>query len=593
MVDETSPFPLSSRYSYHSIFSDVSKTRFNHLATRLLFSCALFVGLTSTILCHSCSTRWEYLLILPVKWVSVYIAFLLIIVTRKNYLHVDSLSYSSVVTQVYGQLVSIKTLVYLLIHTLSAVLTASAVRDCIFSNLDYPALAYYRFCAWFMTSLLYATQHVSFDLDKLSFIYGSQHQHPQRFISSRLQNSLAKCLMLAGVFFFLSPILFYYLTYHGFPGIVVNFKCTIVGLIIFQLWDFVNIAFNAYLSIGCLHKGKPISSLSSTPMETLVTGLSSKKVFTKLTAFQELAYRATSPDLQLRLPIYHTRYRNAQIWPSILRECLVTIQETNLNVSTFMRCLESQKENLKRAEVRGTKNISSYHQDDELFGNKHIVSTGYRTRLPGSPPSSENLSHRITLQNNNIFAGDNKPPSYEPVSFSHISNNPILTQQTTLTTALCDVINQAKTTFNAFFFPTQNDNSSAQISLFDLWRVSKKRRAEKLIPVPVCYAECVISLMGLLIKSLDEDPKGGVVSSVGEVLKIFERSVGALGGFAEWEEPNNSQDNAVPDVVTILYDLSINAFLEVVLKYNELLNSVYLDDDVVKLSKWVLEICNE
>ena len=66
-------------------------------------------------------------------------------------------------------------------------------------------------------------------------------------------------------------------------------------------FQFINLAFDAHMSIGCLHKGKPISSLSKMPMETLLNGLSSKKAFTKLTAFQELCYRATSPDLSLSL----------------------------------------------------------------------------------------------------------------------------------------------------------------------------------------------------------------------------------------------------------------------------------------------------
>lgn len=103
--------------------------------------------------------------------------------------------------------------------------------------------------------------------------------------------------------------------------------------------------------------------------------------------------------------------------------------------------------------------------------------------------------------------------------------------------------------------------------------------------------------MGLLINAIEEDPKGGVVSSVGEVLKCLERSVGALGRFADWHPEVNRKstdtDGESPDVISILYDLSVSAFLEIVLKYNVLLNDLYLDDDVVKLSKWVLSQCSE
>lgn len=504
------------------------------------------------------------------------------------------LGYSSIFTQVYCQLWSVETLVYFTVHVASSLCFASAVRDSIFGTLRQQYLLGYRLTVWLIVPALYTVQHVVFDLSRLAFNYGSQHQHPQKFISARLKTCFGKCLILTAVVILLLPVSTLYFATStsslGFKGV---FKCACLAFISFILWDVVNLAFNAYLSIGCLHKGKPISSLSSTPMETLISGLSSKKLFTKLTAFQELSYRATSPDMQLRLPIYHTRYRNVYIWPSILKECLTTIESVNSNVATFMKSLELQEESLRKPKPVKTDLLDERVDQDGLFGNDYVITTSAQSRLPGSPPTSETLTHRITLQNNNVFArGNNVQPS-NPFQFSHVGNNPILTRQTTLTDVLSYCIQQLKETFYSFFFPIQDEDSASPLSMFELWRISKQKQAERLAPLPTCYAECIVSLMGLLIKALQEDPKGGVVSSVGEVLKILERSVGSLGGFAEWNDSLVSKDSTAPDVITILYDLSINAFLEVVLSYNELLNNVYLDDDVVKLSKWVLEICNE
>ncbi|CEP63699.1 Ndc1p LALA0_S09e00518g [Lachancea lanzarotensis] len=590
--------PLNSRYSYHAIFSDVCKTRFNHLVMRLLLSVTLALGLLLTLIGASSETTMaQKLAVWFVKSLMCYLAVLLVVITRKNYLHVQSPGYSSVITQIYGQLCSAKFCVYFGVHWLSNVCIAAAAKDAVFGcALRSQQQFAYRFAIWGLAPSLYAIQHVAFDLDKLMFQYGSQHQHPQRYIGSRLKNSLTKCLVLTFGAIVILPLCTLYLAREE-SGLSVAFLWKIAAstMLSFTLWDFVNLTFSAYLSIGCLHKGKPISSLSSTPMETLVTGLSSKKPFTKLTAFQEISFRATSPDIQLRLPIYHTRYKNVYVWPSILKECIATINETNVNVATFMKGLERQEDNYRTTKrIEKTEFLEDAYGQDGLFGNDFVITTSSQSRIPGTPePNSSELTHRIKVQNNNVFAKNHSLQFSSPFQFSNAANNRILTHQTTITNVLYDCIKKSRKAFVDFFFPVQNSDSTAQISSFELWRISKKMQAEKLAPLPVCHAECAVSLMALLIKSLKEDPKGAVVSSVGEVLKVLERSVGSLGAFAEWNDSQINKDVIVPDVVTILYDLSINAFLEVVLNYNELLNDVYLDDDVVKLSKWVLEICNE
>ncbi|SCV05642.1 LANO_0H11980g1_1 [Lachancea nothofagi CBS 11611] len=591
------PAPLSSRYSYHAVFSDVCKTRFNHLATRLLLSMAMTLGLFLAATGSGNNTKVIQKIVLwPLKGFLCYLAVLLVVVTRKNYLHVDFPGYSSLVTQIYGQLCSVRLIVYFGIHCVSSLCLTGAARDAVYGTIQPQHLFVYRLTTWALIPALYTLQHVVFDLDKLTFQYGAQHQHPQQFIASRVKNSLTKCVVLTFCLILILPVSsFYFAPRNSALGWKISSKSAAAAMLIFITWDFANLAFNAYLSIGCLHKGKPISSLSSTPMETLITGLSSMKHFTKLTAFQELSYRATSPDMELRLPIYHTRYKNAYVWPSILKECLTTIDSTNSATSKFIKSLETQQGNFREAKPPAKSEFSEdCFEQDGLFGNDYVITTNAQSRIPGTPqPHDSQLTHRITVQNNNVFAKNHSLQFSSPFQFSNVANNRVLTHQTTITNVLYDCVKRLKEAFVAFFFPTQNIGSAAQLSSFELWRISKKMQAEKLAPLPICYAECVVSLMGILIKSLKEDPKGAVVSSVGEVLKILERSVGSLGAFAEWNDSLVSKDTSVPDVITILYDLSINAFLEIVLSYNELLNDVYLDDDVVKLSKWVLEICNE
>ncbi|CAR28096.1 hypothetical protein ZYGR_0N05860 [Zygosaccharomyces rouxii] len=606
-----SPVPLSSRYSYHAIFSDICKTRFNHLATRLSLTLTFFQALVIVFFSSGQQSNLEWLLALPLRFFLLYLCFLLIVITRKNYLHVDFKGYSNVVKLILGQTFSISTLVYQMIYSLCCFLLSLAVSDCLGLTSMSSSHAFtqsYRLHVWVLIPTIYTLQHCLFDLDRLSFNFESHFQPPQQYIASRVRKILIKSGILSIFLAIVAPLTLASSSSYWFIGFKNNLKLLLLAFWEFANLEFVNIAFNAHMSIGCLHKGKPISSLSSTPMETLATGLSSKKQFTKLTAFQELSYRATSSDLSLRLPLYHTRYRNTHIWPVILRESLLVIQETNDTVTKYLNTLEntmSLQDSLKRRSP-----ISFADENEKLFGNQATVtSSGSSSGIasfPGSPPtvSSNGISHRITLRDDNVLLLKNlrkqrsSASSGDLLGATHSFNEPIITHETTLLTVLIRIAQKVKESINSFFFPSAvtSQEHRPQLSIIEAWSISKKRQAETLVPLPVCHAECIISLMGLLINAIDEDPKGGVVSSVGEVLKTLERSVGALGKFADWNpdsKKKSEDEKETPDGISILYDLSISAFLEIVLKYNVLLNDVYLDDDVVKLSKWVLDMCSK
>lgn len=605
------PVPFSSRYSYHTIFSDVCKTRFNHLATRLSLTLTFFQALIIAMLCRGYGSHLEWALMFPLRFMLMYLSSLLIVITRKNYLHVEFKGYSNLIRLILGQLFSLSTLVYQLIYTFCCLFLSLAVSDSLGLGSMSPSHAVtqcYRLYIWILIPTVYTLQHSLFDLDRLSFNFETHFQPPQQYIASSVRRIFIKIMILTVSLAFISPPALALSTSHWSIGISNHIKLIVLSFWIFANLEFVNVAFNAHMSIGCLHKGKPISSLSSTPMETLVTGLSSKRLFTKLTAFQELSYRATSSDLSLRLPLYHKRYKNSHIWPVILRESLLVVQETNDAVTKYLNTLENTMSSRNGPKYKFHQSYGS--ENENLFGNQATVTvTGSSfdmNNFPGSAPrdSSGNVSHRITLKDDNVLLPKNPRQQGRPtftgdvLGVSHSYNEPIITHETTFLMIADRLLQKVKATLNSFFFPStiSSQDQAPQLSIIEVWSISKRRQAEKLAPLPVCHAECIISLMGLLINAIDEDPKGGVVSSVGEVLKTLERSVGALGRFADWNPDPNKKSNAekdTPDCISILYDLSISAFLEIVLKYNVLLNDVYLDDDVVKLSKWVLDMCSK
>lgn len=605
------PIPLSSRYSYHTIFSDICKTRFNHLATRICSTFTIFQAILLTLISGGSSSYLECALLVPLRFLLLYLSSLLVIVTRKNYLHVQYRGYPNLWKLIFGQLFCVRFVVFEVVHLACSFLISLAYSVLLGSE---GTSAVFKQCymlyVWILIPTIYTLQHCLFDLDRLSFSFDTHFQPPQQYISSSAGRIIVKCSIMTLLLTVISPFIFILTVSRCWIGLTNNLQLILLSFVVFVNLEFINVAFSANMSIGCLHKGKPISSLSSTPIETLITGLSSQKPFTKLTAFQELSYRATSSESSLRLPIYHTRYRNTHIWPVILRECLVTIQATNESVTSYLKSLEN---NLKLQDSSNKRAKNFYENDKEkLFGNQVADEpagfSSSQIRFPGSPPvmSPEGQNRRITLKDDNVllrrnFQGNDRkqfPFGFEnPRGAAHAFDEPIITHETTLLKVAGTLLSTARKYINLFFFPSaiSAQEDQPQVSIIEAWCISKRRQAEKLVPQPVCHAECIISLMGLLINAIEEDPKGGVVSSVGEVLKSLERSVGSLGRFADWSPENkkktDEEDEDVPDVISILYDLSVSAFLEIVLKYNVLLDELYLDEDVVKLSRWVLDMC--
>lgn len=605
----------SPKYSYNAIFSDVCKARFNQLATKLFIILAVLEAVLLSIISSRYYSLVESLFMLPIKVFLLYIAALFISITRKNYLHVQFNGYSNLLTNIVGQLVSTRTIVYQTVYFFSSISIALALGDCFgVSYLSSNLIKFYRIFIWMIIPTMYTVQHSIFDLDRLSFSFDSQFQPPQEYIMLKIYNIFVKSFMLTISMSIISPFILYFIAGHVFIGFIPQVQLLLISYLIFVNLEFINVAFSAHMSIGCLHKGKPISSLSPTPIETLVSGLRSRKMFTKLTAFQELSFRSTSFDSSMRAPIYHSRHGNSSPWTGIIKECILTITDSNDAVKLFLEALES---NMKYDSAIRKKNgniphMVGIHRDEELFGNNPAVTNNAflssDNQFPGSVYYNDLTANRITLKNDKILLEKNprgssyihQLPTENIFNIRHSIDEPILTHETPIAIVSKMLLSKLQATVSSFFFPSVAalPDRKYQLSILEAWSISKKRQSEKLIPLPICHASAIVSLMGLLINALEEDPRGGIVSSVGDVLKTLEMSVGSLGKFTDWN-PNvipinqeNSIDKKIPDLVSILYDLSINAFVEIVLKYNELINDVYLDEDVIKLSKWVLDMCN-
>lgn len=627
----------TSRYSYNTIFSDICKTRFNHLVTRLLFIVTVVEALVITLLSSKRNDQQfafsiiENIFLFFPKAIVLYFVSVFIIITRKNYLHVDSLGYSSFGTQLLGQIFAFKFITYQALYTLGSLALALTMGDMIFigsTNYTRWESIFYRQYVWLIIPLVYNLQHNIFDMDKLVFIFDRQFQLPQLTISSNMSFIISRCVVMSLFILASTPFVSVITTGYWLIGFGLTVKLFVLSFLILYHFEFTNLCFNAHMTMGCLHKGKPISSLSSTPMETLLTGLQSKRPFTKLTAFQEVAYRATSHDATLRLPIYnngtssHNNIKKYNVWSLILAECLKVITDSNTNVADYLIALERTTSHTGKNQLDEKANTSRLRRINEdtqiLFGNKPANDIDNEMRdgrvkrendnrniLSPYDVSSDGRGESLLNNYDNLNKGANQYSRHNPGFIDSYDkyNESILTHDTKFTKMIKLLWSRCTNYFTNFFFPITTNNNNQKnrdtsLSLFEIWYLSKERRAEKLIPIPIYHAESIIAIMGLLINGIDESPRGTVVASVGDVLKVLERSVGILGKYADWN-PDGSKHSTELDtlnneninVISILYEFSISAFLEIVLKYNVLLNDVYLDEDVVKLSKWVLSMC--
>lgn len=631
----------SSRYTYNTIFSDICKTRFNHLVTRLLLIITVVEALFITLLSSKRNGQQfafsiiENIFLFFPKVIVLYFVSVFIIITRKNYLHVDSLGYSSFGTQLLGQIFAFKFVAYHILYTLGSLALALTMGDMIFigsANYSRWESLYYRQYVWLIIPFVYNLQHNIFDMDKLVFIFDKQFQLPQLTISSNISFIISRCVVMSLFILISTPFVSVVTTGYWLIGFGLSFKLFVLTFLILFHFEFTNLCFNAHMTMGCLHKGKPVSSLSSTPMETLITGLQSKKSFTKLTAFQELAYRATSHDATLRFPIYnngsstHSTFKKYNVWFLILNECLKVINDSNTNVADYLVALEQTTTYSTKSQLNEEMNksrLGRINEDTEiLFGNK--PTNGIQEEIKGVHVKRENGDNRNILSPYNVSSDGRREPLLDGDNLAYDNqysrhnpkfidtydkyNESILTHDTKFTKMIKLLWSRSTNYFTTFFFPITGNNNdinnnnktskNVSLSLFEIWYLSKERRAEKLIPVPIYHAESIIAMMGFLINGIDESPRGTVVASVGDVLKALERSVGILGKYADWNpngvKTSNETDTLANDninVISILYEFSISAFLEIVLKYNVLLNDVILDEDVVRLSKWVLSMC--
>ncbi|OBA26473.1 hypothetical protein HANVADRAFT_25110 [Hanseniaspora valbyensis NRRL Y-1626] len=601
---EEHTFHSSNRFSYNFIFANICKLRFKYLITRFLITFAIFVKIIDYLFVkifsifqetdYSISNSYFFIKMLKLgsKILAIYGSFLIIELTRKNYLHV-SFKRNNLLNSIT------KFFHYQVVYLISFLLLTISLGsfDTFYQQFETKTIGLLTIIS---LSMVYTLKHLMTDSDRLVFTQGAEfYQNPQSFIKISCYKKLVSSLKFAS----LNVTKKSTINFLSFKQLLNIF---LVNVFVIFLWEILNISFNAYLSIGPLHKGKLISLMSSTPINTLVDGLRNKNSFTRLTAFQELSLRS-----QLRVSgnlvenIYRNAiYKNKNNWFNILKECLKTINDTNEKIVEYNLKINFRKDNEaylnKLTILQKNKNLEKLLKLQE---NEHLFGNNLFTRNNNNSVKPEHIydnSNDIQREDDSYLNG-NLIMKYVYPSLKKFFNNkvkkflfpdvskPVITLQPELNTSYDSKFNKIFRNVLAKINVLTKRNTFMNGLYVKYTNNLLEKDAQEICPLPTVYAESVFAMCSLLIHSLEESPKSCVVSSINEILKTYQISSVILGEYCDLVSQEREHSNKNTTSIEILYDIVLAAFLEVVTKYKFLLKDIELDEDVKDLINCVLE----
>lgn len=575
-------FPSTSEYHYNSVFNAVCSTRFQKLARFIASS----TWILTVILAIPTDISWVSKL-LPFRTIPIAFGFFLLACLKKKLLHVEFLGYKTLVSQIVGQALNRNFLLTLAAYWISSLLYFFTLHGSLFSDLEvksvplkhqYPLLndefVFLYFFA-FIVALVYSLQHSILDRDRLVFRYGHFHQHPKEALLHKVPSIISSSILYTGVSLGVAPVVYWFVRHYvydilfavltpfyalntNYPSFAVPIffyvKLPVVGFMLVVSWEVLNAGFNAYMSIGCLHRGNTLSELSKDPLMTLLTGLRSSKEFVKLTAFQELAYISKTNDPEGREAIYNRNNRREVVWKDILLECERVVKENNSNINSVLDQNLLMKNN-SNTSVSVMETQGAPKQEQNIFGREYYK------------PSDLQDGHIRSI-----------PVSYDSTQQSLLDNGII-----SLIFENAKLIYELSKTYYASFL---------QSGVGIPFRYTALRESERICPVPVTVGNAIIAISLLSKNAHDEDKRGTISSTIGEILEILERSVITCGRFIN-NYPEYLVDTDQDNIITVLHDLSMNAFFEVTLKYNDVLKDLILTPEATRLVNWTLENANK
>lgn len=479
---------------------------------------------------------------------------------------------------------------------------------------------FFWFHAYFV-ALAYTFQHIVFQRNRLLFRYGVNHVKPDLVLFSKAPALVGHAVLFNSVTLISSPVVYwvirlviYKINWMVFAvlgldlsvprfhiGIRTLFNVSFVSFVVFFLWEVVNHVYDTYATIGCLDGKKPISSYSEDPVSSLLLCLRDVEPETqiaRLTAFQELAYIATTNDpegVKRRKDIYSAHSVAGFVWPAILDECALVIKETSSRVNYRS---QSDMNALRGSQPVKPEETIEENKDSFLFGNSFNASAD--TTQPMVDASSSPLRRYEEPAAKSSFITRLEKHSLGKLVVAQI----IVPAQKFLSGYLNpqasrprpQTVTNKLALLQKYYTEYRNELLDSSIGVF--FRITLKKDTESRVVNPVNYGNAVIALLGILIHAVEEDRNNTVTGAhISEVLNLLERPIRACANYTDilpasiylTAEQRENEQATKHHLVALLHDLTIQEFFQLCVKYNYKLNDLLLSSRAFKLAKWVID----
>lgn len=545
---------------------------------------------------------------------------------RYKFSTVEYSTHKTLTSQIYHTLFSFKFVNYTVFYLVSAYLVSSVFVTQLPFKYDYYLLSkeyrqkplindewlfYWVFPAILATT--YSLSHLVFQRNRLAFEIARIRNDPTKnlinkfpalFIVSIFQTFVIS-LIAPVIYWILKPLIFKlnFLLFLicGLDTSIPPFKLSLstffsisfLSMHIILVWEITNHAYNVYATVGCLDYNKPISTYSSDPITTLLSGLKNidpDYQLSRLTAFQELAYIASSDDGQakkLRDIIYNSRGTKGIAWPTILDECSLIINDFTAKVN-FRSPSDLKAVNDNSAIEAELKNLTQNRgtEDNALFGNSSINNSSTSALTPKLQKYSEPKS-------------DSKPSLFTKLIWS---NPAVISISNSLTADMNKYQKQIRSwtpkVFDdaiALYHSYTASFLSTDLGIF--FRITVKRDSESRVINDINYSNSALALSNLAINSIDED-KNSTISeeNISYLLNLFEGPIRASGNYTDflpasiYLTPEQKANPPKSHIIVKLHDLTMTEFYNLCIKFNHKLNNLSLNPKTFKLAKKVIDI---
>lgn len=623
--------------SYQSYFAKVLAKRLKYLNN---INALLAIIISMTLNLPYGKFWWNFLLTFILRGPLIFIALFTIKLARDNNSNVEFSTFKTLGLQVAKTLLSRNFVLNSIFYGVSTYIFTSIFIFQLPFTFDYYLLSkeyqqrplvndewvYYWFYSFYL-AIAYSAQHLIFQRNRLLFQYGVTKVKPEDALLKKVPKLIGNTVVLNFVICLSGPILYYLIRSFIYklnwfviiiigldsnvPSFGVSLKTMIhlsyVSAHVIFAWEIVNHVYNVYATIGCLDGSKPISTYSADPINTLLSGVRNvdpENQLSRLTAYQELAYIATTNDpegVKLRNAIYNAHSRGGFIWPAILDECSLIIKETTLRINyrsgADMRALKQNQISVKD-DFR-----TSLKSSDEIFGNSFTLSPTPNSQ--SSPiPSMKKYDEKRDNKQSTSAKNTKYYPIYNffdlqiwtPIKTIFSSNSQITANENSKTSFLhyfTNVTNEVK----KLYFEYRNHFLATHIGVF--FRITIKRDTESRVVNPVNFGNAVIAITNLVIHAIEEDKNSTVTNNhISEILTLLERPIRACSNYTDLlpasiyltQEQKRNKELTKNHLIALLHDLTMNEFFQVCIKYNYKLNDLVLSSRAFKLAKWVIDV---